>query len=166
MGWIRLDFGLLDDDDFSGLSAAARGAWMTAYLLQKRREGEPFRDFAELCRLLRKEGITDADLLLTEMMTMMEAPNPDGPALGVKGYAVFQRDPTSADRQKRYRDKIRASRNETVTSHDGTGRDTHTPRVARHPERIDPEKALIDAGVDPTILRKGKKARPGIEGEG
>jgi len=118
VGWIRLDFGLLDDSGFGAMSAAARGAWITAYLLQKRREGALFQDVVELQRLLRKEGIDEADTL--NILPMMEYPDPDRPALGIKGYEVYQKDPTSAERQKRYRDRLRASRNATGTSHDGT----------------------------------------------
>lgn len=166
MTWIRLDAGLLGDEDFDALSAAARGAWVTAYLLQKRREGRPFKNHAELCRLLRKEGIDNPDVLVAEMRAMLVGPDLDGPdgEVGVKGYEEYQRDPTSADRQRRYRDRLRALRNETVTSHDGTGRDIHTPRShTRVLERIDPKQALINAGVDPDLISKGKDRKRGVE---
>lgn len=170
MAWIRLDAGLLDDSDFGGLSAAARGAYITAYLLQKRRDGVPFKDHAELCRLLRKEGITDADVLVAEMRGVLFSPDPDGPDLGIKHYGQYQADTGSAERQKRYRDKMRASRNDTQRNEtEKEEKETNSaPPRARDALRnvTGPTKmrdAMDAAGLNPAILQ-GKKAKRQVEG--
>lgn len=163
MAWLRLDTGLLDDDDFGQTTAQARGAYMTAYLLQKRRDGAPFRDHAELCRLLRKEGIADADVLVAEMRGLLESPDPDGPALSIKHYDRYQRDTTSAERQKRYRDRQRELRNDT--QHNGTNQPTGqrrpTPRSHASEKPVRFGEAMKEAGLDDAILKKKRQVTPG-----
>lgn len=109
--WIKIDVGLLDDAAFSRLSTGARGAYVTAYLLQKRRGGAPFADHAELCRLLRKEGIDAPDVLVEEMREMLESPDPDAPGIGIRKYDQYQswkRGPS--DEPEAIRERVRKSR--------------------------------------------------------
>lgn len=162
--WIRLDVGLLDDEGWSLMPEAVQAAWIKAYLLQAARDGVPFQTEGELIRLLRKEGVTDPEKAVAQMRHMLDAED-DGPQIGIRRYGEHQpvaRGPSDSPEYKRgYMAGKRSHRlPQTPTVGHETTRTIPTDDAgasARVPERLDPKQALVDAGVDPSIL-EGKKA--------
>lgn len=57
--WIKTDIGLLDDQDWTELPAALRGAWLTAYLIVAR-DGDSCKSRDRLAWLMQRNGIADA----------------------------------------------------------------------------------------------------------
>lgn len=128
--WIRLDHGLLDDTGWAQMDDSTARAWITAYLLQCRRDDRPFSSESELIRLLRKEGIDEPELRVARMGHMLERAPLDGPdgEVGIRNYDQYQPSRRGPSDDPEYRRGFRAGRRQSTGLHqtppDSTTADT------------------------------------------